>query len=101
MLCGVPTETTFRVAEEVRKYASCLDIKNLSPTEKSRMSEEHLRDAALDYHRNPTPGKIALAPTKALATQHEMKVKACSELFNSFVDIASSEVKKNLVLCTM
>ncbi|MFT6301233.1 MAG: hypothetical protein ACJAY2_000412, partial [Pseudomonadales bacterium] len=45
MLCGVPTETTFRVAEEVRKYASCLDIKNLSPTEKSRMSEEHLRDA--------------------------------------------------------
>ena len=35
------------------------------------------------------------ALTKALSTQHEMKVKACSELLNSFVEIASSEVKKN------
>ena len=35
------------------------------------------------------------ALTKAIATQHEMKVKACSELLNSFVEIASSEVKKN------
>lgn len=36
------------------------------------MSEDHLRDAALEYHRLPTPGKIALAPTKALTTQHDL-----------------------------
>ena len=26
--------------------------------------EEQLREAALDYHRNPTPGKISITPTK-------------------------------------
>ena len=33
---------------------------------------EDLRDAALDYHRHPTPGKIAIAPTKPLATQRDL-----------------------------
>ena len=31
-----------------------------------------LREAALDYHRLPTPGKIAVAPTKPLATQRDL-----------------------------
>jgi malate dehydrogenase (oxaloacetate-decarboxylating)(NADP+) len=104
MLSGVPTETTFRVAEEVRKYASCLDIKNLSPTEKSRMSEEHLRDAALDYHRNPTPGKIALAPTKALATQHDLSLAyspgvayACTAIQEDPLQAAELTSRANLV----
>ena len=34
--------------------------------------EEELREAALDYHRFPTPGKIALLPTKALTNQREL-----------------------------
>merc|ERR1712093_641179 len=35
------------------------------------------------------------ALTKAIATEHEMKAKTCSEVLDSFVAIATSEVKKN------
>jgi malate dehydrogenase (oxaloacetate-decarboxylating)(NADP+) len=31
-----------------------------------------LRRAALDYHQFPTPGKIAIAPTKQLTNQHDL-----------------------------
>merc|ERR1712118_365832 len=34
------------------------------------------------------------ALTKALATEHGLKQKACSEVLNSIVDIATKEVKK-------
>ena len=34
------------------------------------------------------------ALTKALATEHSLKQKACSEVINSLVTIATSEVKK-------
>merc|ERR1712046_506502 len=43
-------------------------------------------------------GKKAMskgAMTKTLATQHELKQKACSEVINSLVAIATAEVKKN------
>ena len=36
--------------------------------------EEELKKAALDYHRLPTPGKIALTPTKALANQRDLSL---------------------------
>merc|ERR1712146_560386 len=35
------------------------------------------------------------AMTKALATEHELKQKACSDVINSLVAIATAEVKKN------
>ena len=35
------------------------------------MSEE-LRDAALEYHRLPVPGKISVNPTKPLANQRDL-----------------------------
>jgi malate dehydrogenase (oxaloacetate-decarboxylating)(NADP+) len=34
--------------------------------------EESLRKAALDYHRLPTPGKIAVTPTKGLLNQRDL-----------------------------
>ena len=34
--------------------------------------EKSLRDAALDYHRHPTPGKISVQPTKALTNQRDL-----------------------------
>ena len=34
--------------------------------------EKDLREAALEYHRFPTPGKIAVQPTKALINQHDL-----------------------------
>jgi malate dehydrogenase (oxaloacetate-decarboxylating)(NADP+) len=36
------------------------------------MSEEQLRADALQYHEHPTPGKISVAPTKALANQRDL-----------------------------
>ena len=38
------------------------------------MSEEQLRIDALDYHEFPTPGKISIAPTKALANQRDLSL---------------------------
>jgi len=49
--------------------------------------DENLRRAALDYHRYPRPGKIAVTPTKALATQLDLSLAyspgvaaACEEI---------------------
>ncbi len=36
--------------------------------------EEELKKAALDYHRLPTPGKISLTSTKALANQRDLSL---------------------------
>ncbi|MEP7084647.1 MAG: NADP-dependent malic enzyme, partial [Betaproteobacteria bacterium] len=36
------------------------------------MSEEQLRLDALEYHEFPTPGKISVTPTKALANQRDL-----------------------------
>ena len=34
--------------------------------------DESLKNAALDYHRLPTPGKIAILPTKTLMSQRDL-----------------------------
>src|SRR5437667_7714483 len=36
------------------------------------MDGNELREAALEYHRWPTPGKIAVTPTKPLANQRDL-----------------------------
>jgi len=38
------------------------------------MLEEELRAAALEYHEFPRPGKISIAPTKALANQRDLSL---------------------------
>ena len=38
------------------------------------MSDDELREAALDYHRLPTPGKISVKPTTSLATQRDLSL---------------------------
>ncbi|MBS0305911.1 MAG: NADP-dependent malic enzyme [Proteobacteria bacterium] len=37
-------------------------------------AEQELRDAALEYHRAPTRGKIAVAPTKPLSNQRDLSL---------------------------
>jgi malate dehydrogenase (oxaloacetate-decarboxylating)(NADP+) len=37
-------------------------------------AEQALRDAALDYHRAPTRGKISVTPTKALSNQRDLSL---------------------------
>ena len=36
--------------------------------------EDQLREAALDYHRDPTHGKISVTPTKALSNQRDLSL---------------------------
>src|SRR5689334_8497289 len=36
------------------------------------MPQEELRDIALEYHRQPVPGKLAITATKPLANQHDL-----------------------------
>ena len=40
----------------------------------SPSKENELKEAALDYHRNPTRGKIAVVPTKALSNQRDLSL---------------------------
>jgi malate dehydrogenase (oxaloacetate-decarboxylating)(NADP+) len=37
-------------------------------------AEQALRDAALDYHRSPTRGKVAVTPTKPLSNQRDLSL---------------------------
>jgi malate dehydrogenase (oxaloacetate-decarboxylating)(NADP+) len=43
-------------------------------TEKLTPAEAALRDAARDYHRLPTPGKISVSPTKPLTNQRDLSL---------------------------
>ncbi len=68
------------------------------------MSEELLREAALEYHRKPVPGKISLAPTKALASQHDLSLAyspgvayACTAIQENPQEAASLTARANLV----
>lgn len=68
------------------------------------MSEDHLRKEAMEYHRLPTPGKIALAPTKALTTQHDLSLAyspgvayACTAIQEDPLQAADLTSRANLV----
>ena len=63
-----------------------------------------LKESALHYHRYPTPGKIRIAPTKALTTQQDLAlayspgVAAASELIDGDPSTASEVTARgNLV----
>ncbi|HRK57780.1 MAG TPA: NADP-dependent malic enzyme, partial [Burkholderiaceae bacterium] len=46
-----------------------------SPTQDNLSEAERaLRDAALEYHREPTRGKIAVVPTKPLSNQRDLSL---------------------------
>ena len=36
--------------------------------------DKTFRDAALYYHRHPTPGKISVVPTKSLSNQRDLSL---------------------------
>ena len=42
------------------------------PVSNSAEKKVQLRQAALEYHEFPTPGKIAVTPTKQLSNQHDL-----------------------------
>jgi malate dehydrogenase (oxaloacetate-decarboxylating)(NADP+) len=68
------------------------------------MAEEALRVAALDYHEQPTPGKISIVPTKALANQRDLALAyspgvayACLAIEQAPGDAARYTARANLV----
>ncbi len=63
-----------------------------------------LREAALDYHRYPTPGKISVNPTKAMATQRDLALayspgvaEACLAIVDDPREAAQLTSRANLV----
>jgi malate dehydrogenase (oxaloacetate-decarboxylating)(NADP+) len=68
------------------------------------MAEEQLRIDALDYHERPTPGKISVTPTKALANQHDLSLAyspgvayACTAIQHNPQEAARYTSRANLV----
>jgi malate dehydrogenase (oxaloacetate-decarboxylating)(NADP+) len=68
------------------------------------MDEQQLRDAALDYHRAPSPGKIAVTPTKGLTNQHDLSLAyspgvayACLAIRDDPLQAAALTSRANLV----
>jgi malate dehydrogenase (oxaloacetate-decarboxylating)(NADP+) len=68
------------------------------------MSEEQLRVDALQYHEFPTPGKISISPTKALANQRDLSLAyspgvayACTAIHDNPLDAARYTARGNLV----
>ncbi len=65
---------------------------------------ENLREAALEYHRCPTPGKISVTPTKAMATQRDLALAyspgvadACLEIVRDPAEAGNLTSRANLV----
>src|SRR5512135_1298405 len=68
------------------------------------MAEEKLRSAALEYHESPTPGKISIAPTKALSNQRDLSLAyspgvayACTAIHDDPTLAARYTARANLV----
>jgi malate dehydrogenase (oxaloacetate-decarboxylating)(NADP+) len=65
---------------------------------------ENLREAALDYHRYPTPGKISVTPTKAMATARDLSLAyspgvadACMAIADDPREAGNLTARSNLV----
>ena len=68
------------------------------------MDEKLIREAALDYHRFPTPGKISVTPTKGLTNQHDLSMAyspgvayACLAIRDDPQEAATLTSRANLV----
>src|SRR5688500_19884886 len=66
--------------------------------------DDPLRKAALDYHRLPTPGKVAIAPTKGLLNQRDLALAytpgvaiACEEIVADPGEARNYTARGNLV----
>ena len=65
---------------------------------------DNLRDAALEYHRVPTAGKISVVPTKAMVTQRDLSLayspgvaEACNEIVRDPREAHALTARGNLV----
>src|SRR5215831_1299549 len=65
---------------------------------------DDIRQAALDYHRQPSPGKLAITATKPLANQHDLALAyspgvaaACEAILADEHEAARLTARGNLV----
>src|ERR671926_55299 len=65
---------------------------------------DRLHEDALEYHRRPVPGKLAVTPTKPLATQRDLSLayspgvaEACLEIARDPIEAAHLTARSNLV----
>src|SRR5579872_7369708 len=65
---------------------------------------DQLRDGALEYHRHPTPGKIAIVATKPLSTQNDLSLAyspgvaaACEEIVRDPREAVNLTSRGNLI----
>jgi malate dehydrogenase (oxaloacetate-decarboxylating)(NADP+) len=70
----------------------------------SNPATNKLREAALDYHEFPTPGKIAIAPTKQMINQRDLSLAyspgvafACEAIVENPLNAARFTARSNLV----
>src|ERR1700739_4096054 len=70
----------------------------------SNSANSKLREAALDYHEFPTPGKIAVSPTKQMINQRDLALAyspgvafACEEIVENPLNAARFTARSNLV----
>ncbi|MFC0574015.1 NADP-dependent malic enzyme [Paraburkholderia solisilvae] len=70
----------------------------------SNSANSKLREAALDYHEFPTPGKIAVSPTKQMINQRDLALAyspgvafACEAIVENPLDAARFTARSNLV----
>ena len=68
------------------------------------MSDENLRQMALDYHRQSPPGKLAISATKPLSNQRDLALAyspgvaaACQEIVRDPAEVATLTARQNLV----
>ncbi len=62
-------------------------------TQNLSAAEEALRDAAREYHRNPSRGKIAVTPTKPLSNQRDLSLAYSPGVAYPCLDIAADPSK--------
>jgi len=72
--------------------------------EDKRSTEAKFREGALEYHRNPVPGKISVTATKPLANQRDLALAyspgvafACEEIVRDEKEAANMTARGNLV----
>ena len=68
------------------------------------MDPRQLREAALYYHRQPKPGKIAVTPIKQLTNQYDLSLAyspgvayACEEIVADPAEVSTLTSRANLV----
>jgi len=72
---------------------SAQDFQDFRMTQNISSAEQALRDAAREYHRNPTRGKISVTPTKPLSNQRDLSLAYSPGVAYPCLDIAADPSK--------